>query len=96
MNTWNGDVIWDEQVRSLLILESSGAPLLGMELMEDSRLTINTRTNLDVFIETLDETNASKLSQNLPRPTTVIPALAGILGIWWCKWAILRWFGVLR
>ena len=96
VNTWNGDVIWDEQVRSLLILESSGAPLLGMELMEDSRLTINTRTNLDVFIETLDETNASKLSQNLPRPTTVIPALAGILGIWWCKWAILRWFGVLR
>ena len=57
VKTWNGDVIWHEQVRSLLILESSGTPLLGMELLEDSQLTMQARINGDVLIERLDEIN---------------------------------------
>ncbi len=57
VKTWSGDVIWHEQVRSLLILESSGTPLLGMELLEDSQLTMQARINGDVLIERLDEIN---------------------------------------
>ena len=55
VKTWNGDVIWHEQVRSLLILESGGTPLLGMELLEDSQLTMQARINGDVLIERLHE-----------------------------------------
>ena len=44
-------------VRSLLILESGGTPLLGMELLEDSQLTMQARINGDVLIERLDEIN---------------------------------------
>ncbi len=58
VNTWNGEVLWHDQTRSILILEASGVPLLGMELMDDSLLTIQARINGDVLIERLDETNS--------------------------------------
>lgn len=55
VNTWRGHVLWHDLLRSILILESSGIPLLGMELLEDSQLTIQARINGDVFIDRLDE-----------------------------------------
>ena len=56
VNTWLGNVLWHDQTRSILILEASGHPLLGMELMEDSQLTMQPRINGHVWIERLDET----------------------------------------
>ena len=57
VNAWSGDVIWHDRPRSILILEAGGPPLLGMELMEDSQLTMQPRINGPVLIERLDETN---------------------------------------
>ena len=53
--TWLGNVQWHDGARSILILEASGPPLLGMELMEDSQLTMQPRINGPVLIERLDE-----------------------------------------
>ena len=55
VNTWSGDVLWHDRLRSMLILESIGIPLLGMELLDGSQLTIQVRANGDVQIERLDE-----------------------------------------
>lgn len=55
VNAWNGDVIWHDQDHSILILGADGPPLLGMELMEDSQLTMQPRINGNVLIERLDE-----------------------------------------
>ena len=57
VNAWSGDVIWHDRLRSVLILEAGGPPLLGMELMEDSQPTMQPRINSAVLIERLDETN---------------------------------------
>lgn len=55
VNTWLGNVLWHDLLRSVLILEASGPPLLGMELMEDSQLIMQPRINGHVLIEQLDE-----------------------------------------
>ena len=57
VNTWRGYVLWHDRLRSIRVLEASGTPLLGMELMEDSQLTMQARINGHVLIERLDETN---------------------------------------
>ena len=56
VNTWLGNVLWHDQIRSIRLLEASGPPLLGMEMMEDSQLTLQPRINGHVLIERLDET----------------------------------------
>ena len=58
VNTWLGNVLWHDRARSVLILEASGPPLLGMELMEDSQLSLQARINGDVLIERLSEFDA--------------------------------------
>ena len=55
LNAWLGNVLWHDSIRSVLIFESDGTPLLGMELMEDSQLTMQPRINGPVLIERLDE-----------------------------------------
>ena len=55
VDTWLGNVLWHDRLRSVLILESNGVPLLGMELLEDSQLTMQPRINGPVLIERLDE-----------------------------------------
>ena len=55
VNTWLGNVLWHGQTRAILILEASGPPLLGMQLMEDSQLTMQPRINGHVLIERLDQ-----------------------------------------
>ena len=57
LNAWNGSILWHDRPRAVRILEANGVPLLGMELMEDSQLTMQPRINGDVFIERLDEIN---------------------------------------
>lgn len=55
VNAWNGYVLWHDRRRPVLVLEANGVPLLGMELMEDSQLTIQPRINGSVMIERLDQ-----------------------------------------
>ena len=55
VNTYRGDILWHGQTYPILILESRGTPLLGMELLEGSLLTIQAKTNGDVLIEKLDD-----------------------------------------
>ena len=57
VNAWNGEVLWHDQTRSVLIFEANGIPLIGMELMEDSQLIMQPRINGNVLIERLDEIN---------------------------------------
>ena len=54
LNTWNGQILWHGQRRSIPVLEADGAPLLGMRLLRDSQLTILVRIGGDVLIEELD------------------------------------------
>jgi hypothetical protein len=56
VNAWNGFVLWHNQPRLIQILETRGTPLLGMDLLEDNRLTIDVRIDGDVLIEGLNET----------------------------------------
>lgn len=57
LNTWLGYVLWHDRRRAVRVLEADGVPLLGMELLEDSQLTMQARINGDVTIERLDEIN---------------------------------------
>lgn len=57
LNVWNGSILWHDRPHTVQVLEASGIPLLGMELMEDSQLTMQARINGDVIIERLDEIN---------------------------------------
>ena len=61
VNAWNGYILWHDRRRSVLVLEANGVPLLGMELLEDSQLTMQARINGDVLIEHLDEVNSGRL-----------------------------------
>ena len=55
VNVWRGNVLWHDQLRRIFVFEANGVPLLGMELMEDSQLTIQPRINGSVLIERLDQ-----------------------------------------
>jgi clan AA aspartic protease len=55
LNAWNGSMLWHDQLRDVQVLEANGVPLLGMELMEDSQLTIQPRINGSVLIERLNQ-----------------------------------------
>ena len=48
-------MLWHDQLRDVQVLEANGVPLLGMELMEDSQLTIQPRINGSVLIERLNQ-----------------------------------------
>ena len=54
---WDGQVLWHGHVRNILILESDETPLLGMELLEGSQLTIQVRIGGNVLIEELGGPN---------------------------------------
>ncbi len=53
-NTWIGQVLWHDNPRTVRILEAEGTPLLGMSLLQDSRLAVQVRAGGDVLIEELD------------------------------------------
>jgi len=52
-DTWEGSVIWHTRSRDILVFEVEQAPLLGMELMSGSRLTVEAIGGGDVLIEEL-------------------------------------------
>lgn len=54
-DSWTGQVLWQQRVRLVQILESNGTPLMGMELLENSQLTIQVRLGGDVLIEEMGE-----------------------------------------
>lgn len=55
VNVWRGNVLWHDRICKVFVFEASGPPLLGMELMEDSQVTMQPRINGHVLIERLDE-----------------------------------------
>ena len=52
-DTWDGVVIWHTRVRDVLVFEVEQHPLLGMELVSGSQLTIQARNGGQVLIEEL-------------------------------------------
>ncbi len=52
-DTWDGVVIWHTKVRDVLVFEVEQPPLLGMELVAGSQLTIQAREGGQVLIEEL-------------------------------------------
>ncbi|MDE2844635.1 MAG: clan AA aspartic protease [Chloroflexota bacterium] len=53
VNTYRGQVLWHGQLKTIRILEASGAPLLGMRLLSGSQLTIQAMEGGQVLIEEL-------------------------------------------
>ena len=51
--TYTATVLWDGQPRSVQIVEADGEPLLGMELLLGSRVTIDVSDNGPVTIDAL-------------------------------------------
>ena len=50
---WAATVRWEGATRPVMITESAGEPLLGMELLWQSRITLETRAYDPVLIEPL-------------------------------------------
>ena len=50
---WSATARWDDARRPVMIMESAGEPLLGMELLWQSRITLETRAYGPVLIEPL-------------------------------------------
>ena len=50
-STWSGTALWHGQPTDVLVIESSGESLLGMNLLLGSTVTMDVRINGDVIIE---------------------------------------------
>ena len=50
---WSATARWEGKPRDIMIMESAGEPLLGMELLWQSRITLETRAYGPVVIEPL-------------------------------------------
>ena len=53
LNTWDGQVQWHEGRKRVQILQAQGIPLIGMSLLEGSRLTVDVEIGGLVSIEEL-------------------------------------------
>ncbi len=51
--SWRGTVLWHGRPRSILVLQADGEPLLGMNLLRGSRVTLDVQPDGDVVIEEL-------------------------------------------
>ena len=54
MNTWLGTIQWHGQPRNVVVLESDGHPLIGMNLLRGNRVIMDVIENGAVIIEELD------------------------------------------
>ena len=52
--SWRGTALWHDKPYAIVIAQSDGEPLLGMNLLQGSRVTIDVRIDGDVVIEELD------------------------------------------
>ena len=50
---WRGIVLWHDKPHIVVVAESGGEPLLGMNLLQGSRVTLDARLDGDVTIEEL-------------------------------------------
>ncbi len=57
LNTFTGHILWHERLRAVPILESRGAPLVGMRLLAGSQLTVQIRNGGDVQIDEMEQSN---------------------------------------
>ena len=51
--SWRGAVLWHGRPRSILVLQADGEPLLGMNLLRGSRVTLDVQPDGNVVIEEL-------------------------------------------
>ena len=51
MRLFRADVVWDDQDKTILVVEADDDALIGMELLEGSTLFIDVRTGGDVRID---------------------------------------------
>ncbi len=54
MDTYHGRVIWHGRQRRILVLESEGGPLVGMELLEGSDISLRVEPQGFVLIEEIE------------------------------------------
>ena len=53
LTCWRGIVLWHDKPYIVVVAESGGEPLLGMNLLQGSRITLDARLDGDVTIEEL-------------------------------------------
>ena len=53
LTTYRGTVLWYGQLRSIQVVEADSEPLVGMELLLDSRVTLDVRDGGAVTIDSL-------------------------------------------
>ena len=53
LDSWRGTALWHNRPRRVLILQAEGEPLLGMSLLQGSRVTLDVRVDGDVLIDEL-------------------------------------------
>lgn len=53
MNTYAGSVNWHDKARDILVVESEGTAMVGMNLIWGSRVTLEAREDGDIVIEPL-------------------------------------------
>jgi clan AA aspartic protease len=55
LDVYLADITWHGRQRDVLILQATGVPLIGMSLLEGSRLTMNVVAGGEVIIEELPQ-----------------------------------------
>ena len=53
MRSWRGTALWHDRPVGVVILEADGEPLLGMNLLRGSRVTLDVQVDGDVTIDEL-------------------------------------------
>lgn len=53
LDSWRGTVLWHDRPFSVIVLQAGGEPLLGMNLLRGSRVTLDVQVDGDVVIEEL-------------------------------------------
>ena len=51
MNAYTGTILWHERLRDVVVIQSKGAPLIGMDLLWNNRVTIEALVGGSVIIE---------------------------------------------
>ena len=54
LRVWRGTTLWHESPCHVRVFQAEGEPLLGMNLLRGSRVTLDARAGGDVVIEELD------------------------------------------
>ena len=53
LGSWRGTVLWHDQPLSVRVVQADGAPLLGMNLLQGSRVTLDVEVDGDVKVDEL-------------------------------------------